>query len=90
MAFKWACHAERACKAERNLENECDHVNTFWDLETLETLGIKWIKEQMFETIINQIRLNENGWYEIKHSFKNDYPFLPDNLTLCKTVQETN
>ena len=69
------------------LENECDHRKAFWDLETL---AIKWNKEQMFETIINEIIQNENERYEFKHSFKNDYPFLPDNLTLCKTVLKTN
>lgn len=53
-------------------------------------MGIKWNNKQMFETIINEIRYNENGRYKIKHSFKNDYSFLPDNLTLCKTVLKTN
>ena len=68
-------------------ENECDHLKTFWDSETL---GIKWNEGQMFETIINEIRRNKNGRYQIKHSFKNYYPFLPDILTLCKTVLKTN
>ena len=43
----------------------------------------------MFETIINEIIQNENGCYEFKHLFKNGYPFLPDNVTLCNIVPES-
>ena len=72
---------------QTELENECDHLKMFRDLKTLE---IMWNKEQMSETIINEIKQNENGHCKIKHSFKNDYLFLPDNLTLCKTILKTN
>ena len=45
---------------QTELENECDHLNTFMDLETL---GIMRNKEQIFETTVNEVRRNENGSY---------------------------
>ena len=45
-------NAFHSISLEIELENECDHLKTFWDLETL---GIKWNKEQMFQTIIYEI-----------------------------------
>ena len=70
-------NAFHSLSLQTELENECDHLKTFWDLETL---GIKSNKEQMLETF-SEIRQNENRRYEIEHSFKNYYLFLP-----CKTV----
>ena len=60
------------------LENK---LKTFWDLETI---GIHENEKSNLENYLEEIKVSNDGRYEVRLPFKASHPILPDNFNSCE------
>ena len=56
-------------------------MKQFWDLELL---GIKQNEKEIYESLWENIQINNENRYEVELPFKENHPLIPDNYNECE------